>query len=67
MSIVNKYRTCIAAATFLAVASLRLMGKEDLISNKGQIIAWCLNRQYGGFQVLDKKNEKLNNHLGKDK
>ena len=45
------YFNIIGAATFLAVACLTLMGKEDLISNKGQVIQWCLNRQYGGFQV----------------
>lgn len=59
--------TGIAAATFLAVASLKLMGKEDLISNKGQIIAYCLNRQYGGFQVRITKNEKANNCIGENK
>lgn len=40
-----------AASTFLAVASLKLMGKDDIINNsKTQIITWCINRQYGGFQ-----------------
>lgn len=61
MSIYNEYsfltRVFLAAATFLAVASLKLMGKEDLISNKGQIIAWCLSRQYGGFQVENYERE----------
>ena len=42
----------IGAATFLAIACLKLMGKEDLISNKKSIIQWCLERQYGGFQVF---------------
>jgi len=38
------------AATFLAIACLKLMGKEDSIRNKTQVIQWCLERQYGGFQ-----------------
>ncbi len=40
------------AATFLAVASLILMNKNEAIPNKGQIVSWCINRQVGGFQVL---------------
>ncbi len=51
----------IGAATFLAVACLTLMGKEDLISNKGQVIQWCLNRQYGGFQVIKNLGENFYN------
>lgn len=45
-------KTILGASTFLAVASLKLMGKEHLISNKGQIVTWCINKQWGGFQVL---------------